>query len=53
METYRWFWGALTTAALLWYSTITIYIAFHGVFDIKDMLKKLSSGTFDPNAPEK
>ena len=49
MEAYRWFWGLLTIAALVWYSTITIYIAFHGYFDIQQMLKKLSSGTFDPS----
>ncbi|MFO1021367.1 MAG: hypothetical protein U0903_11810 [Planctomycetales bacterium] len=51
METYRWFWGILTTAALVWYSTITIYIAFQGAKDIKEMLAKLSGGTFDPNKP--
>lgn len=52
METYRWFWGLLTIAALGWYSTITIYIAFQGVIDIKHMLKKLSTGDFDPDKPE-
>jgi hypothetical protein len=52
MEAYRWFWGLLTIAALVWYSTITIYIAYHGYFDIQQMLKKLSSGTFDPTQPE-
>lgn len=52
METYRLFWGILTIAALTWYSTITIYIAYRGVFDIQHMLKKLSSGTFDPDSPE-
>jgi len=53
MEAYRWFWGGLTIAALLWYSTITIYIAFHGIFDIQEMLKKLSSGSIDPTTIEK
>lgn len=52
METYRWFWGILTIAALTWYSTITLYIAYRGVFDIQHMLKKLSGGTFDPDHPE-
>lgn len=52
METYRWFWSLLTIAALVWYSTITIYISFKGVSDIKHMLKSLSSGTFDADKPE-
>ena len=52
METYRWFWGLLTIAALAWYSTITLYIAFQGVFDIQQMLKKLSRGDFDPSSSE-
>ena len=52
MTKYYWFWGLLTTAALVWYSSITVYIAYRGVFDIKTMLKKLSSGKFDPDSPE-
>ena len=52
MELYRWFWALLTIAALAWYSSITIYISYRGAIDIKEMLKKLSSGQFDPNAPE-
>ena len=53
MEIYHWFWGLLTTAALAWYSTITVYIAYRGAFDIKQMLKKLSSGQFDPSASDR
>ena len=52
MELYRWFWALLTIAALAWYSSITIYISYQGAIDIREMLKKLSSGQFDPNAPE-
>ena len=52
METYHWFWGILTFATLVWYSTITVYIAFKGVTDIRQMLEKLSSGTFDPTQPD-
>ena len=52
MQGYYWFWGLLTATALVWYSTITVYIAYRGVFDIKSMLTKLSSGEFDPNSPE-
>jgi hypothetical protein len=42
----HWFWGALTIACLTWYSTITVYIAFKGVGDIRSMLRRLS-GTKD------
>jgi hypothetical protein len=52
MELYRWFWGLLTIAALVWYSTITIYSAYRGVFDIQHLLKTLSRGEFNPDAPE-
>ena len=52
MEFYRLFWGILTISALVWYSTITLYIAYRGVFDIQQMLKKLSSGTFHSESSE-
>lgn len=52
MELYYWIWGLLTTAALVWFSTITVYIAFRGASDIKQMLQKLRQGAFDPDAPE-
>jgi hypothetical protein len=42
--TEHWFWGALTLACLVWYSTITIYVAIKGAFDIKTMLKALKDG---------
>ena len=35
------FWFALTIGCLAWYSTITVYVAYKGVFDIKDMLANL------------
>lgn len=35
------FWWLLTAAAVTWYSTVTIYVAIKGVFDIKNMLKRL------------
>jgi hypothetical protein len=35
------FWGLLTLAVLVWYSTITVYVSIRGVFDIKHMLAKL------------
>ena len=52
MEFYHWFWGLLTIGILVWYTTLTVYISYKGVYDIKHMLKKLSSGQFDPDAPE-
>ena len=52
MENYRWFWSLLTIAALVWYSTITLLVTYRGFFDIQHMLKKLSSGEFDPDSPE-
>lgn len=38
----HWFWGMMTLACLLWYSTITVYVAIKGVGDIRNMLRKLS-----------
>jgi hypothetical protein len=37
------FWGLLTLACLIWYSTITIYVAYKGLADIKGMLKNLKN----------
>jgi len=39
----HWFWGMMTLACLVWYSTITIYVAIKGIGDIRNMLRKLSS----------
>jgi hypothetical protein len=36
------FWAALTLAVLVWYSTITVYVAIRGCFDIKHMLLNLA-----------
>jgi hypothetical protein len=35
------FWWVLTIAAMVWYSTVTVYVAFRGAYDIQHMLKKL------------
>lgn len=37
----EWFWLILTIACLVWYSTITFYVAFKGVGDIKTILNNL------------
>jgi hypothetical protein len=34
-------WWLLSVACLVWYSTITIYVAIKGAADIKEMLGKL------------
>jgi len=35
------FWGLLTLAVLVWYSTITVYVGVRGIVDIKQMLRRL------------
>ena len=35
------FWGLLTIAVLVWYSTITVYVAIRGSLDIREMLRRL------------
>ena len=37
------FWGLLTLAVLVWYSTITVYVGIRGAFDIRQMLRKLKA----------
>ena len=37
----HWFWGLLLAACLVWYSTVTIYVAIRGGLDIKHMLARL------------
>ncbi|MBE2282914.1 MAG: hypothetical protein IAE77_05575 [Prosthecobacter sp.] len=34
-------WLILTIAALLWYGSVTIYVAFKGARDIRQMLSRL------------
>jgi hypothetical protein len=35
------FWGLLTIAVLVWYSTITVYVAIRGSLDIREMFRRL------------
>lgn len=37
------FWGLLMLAVLVWYSTITVYVAVRGAMDIRQMLRKLNT----------
>jgi hypothetical protein len=39
----HWFWFALAVACLVWYSTVTVYVAVKGIFDIKHMLARLAA----------
>ncbi len=41
--TEHWFWWTLTAAAVLWYSTITVYVSIRGVMDIRSMLARLAA----------
>lgn len=45
----HWFWWALTVACVIWYSTVTVYVAVKGVFDIKEMLARLAGRRVDDN----
>jgi len=35
------FWSGLFLACMIWYSTVTVYVAVKGAFDIKTMLGRL------------
>ncbi len=36
------FWAFLTLAVLVWYSSVTVYVAIRGSLDIKHMLRTLA-----------
>ena len=38
----HWFWFATTAAVVVWYSSITLYVAVRGAIDIKHMLRNLA-----------
>ena len=38
------FWWLLTMTCVVWYCTITFYVAIRGSADIKEMLKRLADG---------
>jgi hypothetical protein len=39
----RTFWYYLTIASVIWYSVVTLYVAFKGTFDIREMLGNLKN----------
>jgi hypothetical protein len=43
MTTTHWFWLGLTAVAVLWYLTITVYVAIRGAWDIQHMLAQLDA----------
>jgi hypothetical protein len=47
----HWFWLVMTVAVVIWYSTITVYVAWKGIKDIKNMLARLDRSS-DPESPE-
>ena len=38
----HWFWNLMSAAVIIWYSTITVYVAIKGWKDIKTMLSNLA-----------
>jgi hypothetical protein len=41
MKSGHWFWFLLTIAVMIWYSSVTIYVAIKGALDIRQMLRRL------------
>ena len=39
--TEHWFWLLMTAAVVIWYSTITVYVSFKGIADIRAMFRRL------------
>jgi hypothetical protein len=39
------FWYLMMTAVVVWYSSVTIYVAIRGSIDIKQMLRRLREGS--------
>ncbi len=38
----HWFWTLLMAACVVWYSTVTVYVAIRGCFDIRRMVRRLA-----------
>lgn len=41
----HWFWLLLTVACVVWYSSVTIYVAVKGMRDIRTMLENIAAGS--------
>ncbi|MCL4818175.1 MAG: hypothetical protein KJ067_03505 [Vicinamibacteria bacterium] len=46
------FWALLVAACLLWYSTITLAVAWRGIADIRRMLRDLRPPAHEPSSKE-
>ncbi len=46
----HWFWWLLSAACVVWYSTVTVYVAIRGVFDIRTMLERLAATAAEERA---
>jgi hypothetical protein len=46
----HWFWWLVTMACVVWYSTITVYVAVKGSRDVRQMLKNLGKNNADDAA---
>jgi len=49
----QWFWWLLTAACMVWYSTITVYVAIRGAKDIRQMLRRLAETTKETNLSDR
>ena len=47
----HWFWWLVTLAVVVWYSTVTIYVALKGTLDIRQMLRRLKEGEREKEKP--
>jgi hypothetical protein len=50
---HHWFWWLMTMACVVWYSTITVYVAIKGAADIKHMLARLDATKAREEAKER
>jgi len=48
----HWFWLLVTIAALVWYSTVTVYVAVRGLRDIRSMLRRLRESSSHSQSSE-
>ncbi|MGB8952035.1 MAG: hypothetical protein WCC06_05135 [Candidatus Aminicenantales bacterium] len=47
----QWFWLVITAFCVLWYSTVTLYVAYKGIKDIREMLRRLAQKRGGPQKP--
>ena len=45
------FWWLLCMACIMWYSTITVYVAVRGCFEIRRMLQRLKEDQPEVDSP--